>query len=285
MGGQFTEYDDERCPHYAQFAANLNRVDFDVIYWLFFFTVIGILFVASWIYQSTMIYRDKPGYREDKFRKKLKASLAWCTVLFLVAAVMLVIEVYALLALQFCDGEDLMSLYWSTWTMLQLGSEIAILGIDLALWHHIYDIRHPLWALALGTPVLVVAGFGHVMQLALRMFYKRARARRRARKASASNTANNSDSEEKTEGEATQASSSSNSIKPEVEQIDDRSSVDLEAGQPMYLTLDVGDDERVRQWPSFVGVAGDGKTILQLTMHADAAPAAGNNSRDSSDMA
>lgn len=90
-----------------------------------------------------MTYKDHPEYREDLFRRKLKRSLICCTGLFLLAAVFLVMEVFALLALQFCDGEDLMSLYWSTWTMLQLGSEIAILGIVLALWHHLCDVRHP----------------------------------------------------------------------------------------------------------------------------------------------
>lgn len=52
MGGQFTPTDPVRCPHYAQFASRLDRIHFDGIYWTFFFLVIGILFVSSWIYQS-----------------------------------------------------------------------------------------------------------------------------------------------------------------------------------------------------------------------------------------
>ncbi|KAL7627971.1 hypothetical protein AAE478_002167 [Parahypoxylon ruwenzoriense] len=200
-----------------------------------------------------MTYREKPGHCEAVFRRKLKTGLAWCTLLFLIAAVLLVIEVYALLALQFCDGEDLMALYWSTWTMLQLGSEIAILGIDMALWHHLCGVRLPLWALALGTPVLVVAGFGHVIQVALRIFYKRAKAHRRERKASTS------------EKVVIAASSSSGaSVKPGRLQIDDQPGA-LEAGQAVYFTLDVGDDERVRRWPCFVGMMADGKSLVQAT--------------------
>ncbi|KAI1379604.1 hypothetical protein F4677DRAFT_337703 [Hypoxylon crocopeplum] len=258
MGGQFTPYDPVRCPHYAQFAAGLDRPHFDGIYWTFFFMVIGILFISSWIYQSTMRFRDKPGFSEDKFLRKVKISLVWCTVLFLLAAVLLVIEVFTLLALQFCDGEDLMSLYWSTWTMLQLGSEMAILGICLALWHHLFDVRHPLWALALGTPVLVVAGFGHVLHLVLRMFYKRARARRQACK----------EGRDGEKGESDATPSQANTIKPEVEQVDlaPRDSGIFEAGQTVYLAMDVGDDERVRQWPSFVRTV-DGKAIVQLSVH------------------
>ncbi|ORY62215.1 uncharacterized protein BCR38DRAFT_517587 [Pseudomassariella vexata] len=179
MGGQFTPYDPARCEHYAHFAARLDRVHFDALYWVFFFSIIAVLFLASWIYQWTMLYKEKPDFNEAIFRKKLKLAMAYCSSLFLIAAVMLVIEVFALLALQFCDGEDLMSLYWSTWAMLQLGSEIAILGIVLALWHQICDIRHPLWALALGTPVLVVAGFGHVIAVCVESIWKKAKEKRK----------------------------------------------------------------------------------------------------------
>lgn len=52
-------------------------------------------------------------------------------------------EAYSLLALQFCDGEDLITLYWSTWTMLQVGSLIAIVGIILTLGHNLRNRKHP----------------------------------------------------------------------------------------------------------------------------------------------
>jgi hypothetical protein len=52
-------------------------------------------------------------------------------------------EAFALLALQFCDGEDLMPLYWSTWTMIQVGSLIAMVGIILALLHSLHNRQHP----------------------------------------------------------------------------------------------------------------------------------------------
>ncbi|KAI1386738.1 uncharacterized protein F4822DRAFT_325399 [Hypoxylon trugodes] len=262
MGGQFTPYDPLRCPHYAQFASGLDRIHFDGIYWTFFFTVIGILFVSSWIYQSTMMYKEKPEYNEVAFRRKLKSSLAWCTSLFLVAAVLLVIEVFALLALQFCDGEDLMSLYWSTWTMLQLGSEIAILGIVMALWHNLCNFKLPLWTLALGTPVLVVAGIGHVIHVAFRMLFKKAKAKRQARK-SGSNVTSAAPSVMMTDT-ATACSVRSDSVKPEQEHTDQLSVI--EAGRAMRFMMDVGDDERVKQWPSFVGMA-DGKAIVQMTVY------------------
>ncbi|KAI0889282.1 uncharacterized protein GGS22DRAFT_69515 [Annulohypoxylon maeteangense] len=255
MGGQFSPKDPKRCPHYARFAAHLDRPQFDGIYWTFFCSVILILFVSSWIFQSTMRYREKPEHCESTFRRKLKISLAWCTSLFLLAAILLVFEVFALLALQFCDGEDLMSLYWSTWTMLQLGSEIAILGINLAMWHHLFNVRQPLWALALGTPVLVVAGLGHIIHVAFRVFYKKAKENRRASREVRSNTARKM-------ADVSASTSTAPSIKPEREHVDQAS--DLIAGQTMCFAIDVGDDERVRQWPSFVGMSG-GKAIVRLT--------------------
>ncbi|KAI2464565.1 hypothetical protein F4781DRAFT_67456 [Annulohypoxylon bovei var. microspora] len=255
MGGQFSPKDPLRCSHYAQFAAHLDRRHFDGIYWTFFFLVVFVLFVASWIYQSVMRYREKPEYCEDTFRRKLKVSLAWCTALFLIAAILLVFEVFSLLALQFCDGEDLMSLYWSTWTMLQLGSEIAILGINLALWHQLCNVRQPLWALALGTPVLVVAGLGHLIHLAFRIFYKKAKESRRASREVNSNAVREM-------VDVSTSTSSAPSIKPEHKHVDQTSAI--LAGQTVCFSIDVGDDERVRRWPSFVGMSG-GKAIVRLT--------------------
>ncbi|KAI0111747.1 hypothetical protein F4814DRAFT_364918 [Daldinia grandis] len=260
MGGQFTPFDPLRCPHYAQFASRLDRIHFDGIYWTLFFLVIGILFASSWVYQSTMMYREKHGFCEDEFRRRVKIGLAWCTLLFLIAAVFLVVEVFALLALQFCDGEDLMALYWATWTMLQLGSEIAILGVVLALWHHLSNVRLPLWALALGTPVLVVAGFGHVIQVALRMFYDRARARRRARRDAGG--ADDAEAGEKREDDGSLCSSA----KPEQEHSRPR-----ENELCLYFAMDVGDDERVRKWPCFAGIS-NGKSIIRLSTYSGDSP-------------
>ncbi len=63
-----------------------------------------------------------------------------CTVISIVAVVM---ETFTLLALQFCDGEDLIMLYWSTWSMLQIGSVVAICGVMLSVFHSLRDRKHP----------------------------------------------------------------------------------------------------------------------------------------------
>ncbi|KAK3496699.1 uncharacterized protein B0T23DRAFT_401949 [Neurospora hispaniola] len=177
MAGGFEPIDPEQCQHYAHFAAHLNRTAFDGIYWSLFVFVIIMLFLASWKYSGTCEALANSRAGTKHYRHKMQRCLLICTGYFLLSIIALVMEVYALLALQFCDGEDLMSLYWSTWTMLQVGSLIAILGIILAAFNAIRDRKNPPWALALGTPVLVVAGIGHAFHGAMRKRVQRVRSR------------------------------------------------------------------------------------------------------------
>ncbi|RYO76277.1 hypothetical protein DL766_000536 [Monosporascus sp. MC13-8B] len=254
----------EKCAHYAAFMSHLDRKHFDALYWALFFVVLFSLFASSWIYQRTMMLRNKPHVEEAALRKKLRVALALSAAIFLATAAICVVEVYALLALQFCDGEDLMSLFWSTWTMLQLGSEIAILGVVLALWHSIVEIRHPVWALALGTPVLVVAGFGHVIQYFCELYWKRAKDRRRQRSVSRSTATLTMEKEP--------VSPSDTSIKLEEERDEEpmrQTRLLKPQGTHLYFTIDVGKDERIKTWPSFVGMS-DGRAVLRLMLMPEA---------------
>ncbi|KAI1426392.1 hypothetical protein F5Y12DRAFT_794288 [Xylaria sp. FL1777] len=255
MAGNFDHQDPSRCQHYAQFASSLDRIHLEALYWTFFFLVIMALFSSSWFFQWTMKYRDDPNFTMERFRKRLTVSLVCTLGIFLIAVVILAIEVYTLLAIQFCEQEDLISLYWATWTTLQLGSEIAILGVSLALWHHLWDMEHPLWALALGTPVLVVAGFGHLLSLVLRQFYHKAKARSRSNK-TRSTTAS-------LKGPELSSHTTVEKIQVQSEK-GVKSIPDLELGQKIYFAMDVGDDERMQQWPCFVCVA-DGKAVVRMT--------------------
>lgn len=66
-----------------------------------------------------------------------------CMLCLACSIVTVVMEVFSLLALQFCDGEVLMSLYWSTWTMMQVGALVAVCGIIVALLHIHRDRKEP----------------------------------------------------------------------------------------------------------------------------------------------
>lgn len=76
----------------------------------------------------------------------------------------MILEVFAALHIEFCDGEDLMQLYWGFWSILQVGSLIAILGVMLQFWIVLGNVTTPSWAVALGTPVLVFAALGWIFR-------------------------------------------------------------------------------------------------------------------------
>ncbi|POS83731.1 hypothetical protein EPUL_004804, partial [Erysiphe pulchra] len=84
-----------------------------------------------------------------------------------------VLECFAIFNIEYCIGEDLMQLYWSLWSILQIGSNIAILGVILQFWIILGDVETPSWAVALGTPVLVFAALAFL----LKELWKKASAR------------------------------------------------------------------------------------------------------------
>ena len=73
----------------------------------------------------------------------MKKCFYICGLYASISVVAVVMEVYALMALQFCDGEDLMPLYWSTWTMMQVGSLIAVFGILLSVSNSLRGRKNP----------------------------------------------------------------------------------------------------------------------------------------------
>lgn len=92
---------------------------------------------------------------------KMLSITSLCLIL---SATATVFECFALFNIEFCDGEDLMQLYWGFWSVLQVGSNIAILGVMVQFWIVLGDVETPSWAVALGTPVLVFAALGFVFR-------------------------------------------------------------------------------------------------------------------------
>lgn len=87
--------------------------------------------------------------------------------------VTVIMEAFAAFSIQFCDGEDLMMLYWGFWTLIQVGSLIAIFGIMLNQWYSLREKELPPWNVALGTPVLVIAALGHAWQSCVRTVWRK----------------------------------------------------------------------------------------------------------------
>ncbi|KAK7424620.1 hypothetical protein QQZ08_008503 [Neonectria magnoliae] len=163
----------ELCLKYAQFASHMVRWQFKIIYWSLFFSNLFVLFLASWTYTRGQDTLERFSTSSSKRYKRLRQSIFLCLGCVAVSTAIVIMEAYAIMALQFCDGEDLISLYWSTWTMIQVGSLIAMVGIILALLNSLNNRRHPPWALALGTPVLVIAGLLHLIHSCTRQRIKK----------------------------------------------------------------------------------------------------------------
>ncbi|PNY27830.1 Uncharacterized protein TCAP_02233 [Tolypocladium capitatum] len=176
MAGHFKP-DPELCHQYAQFASHMVRWQFKVIYWTMFITNLLVLFFASWLYTKGQLALEKYSPQAHKRASVLRTYILLCLGCVALSTVIVVMEAYALLALQFCDGENLMSLYWSTWTMTQAGSLIAMIGIILAFLNSLRNRKHPPWALALGTPVLVIAGVLHLFHDCTKLRVKKMRGR------------------------------------------------------------------------------------------------------------
>ncbi|GJC80101.1 hypothetical protein CT0861_08691 [Colletotrichum tofieldiae] len=175
----FTPYDPVRCAHYARFASHLDRWQFDLLYWLLFVFNLFILFLAAWNYTRTLDAVSELPETDAKRKKAIKRCIWFNLFCVCVSLATVIMEVFTLMALQFCDGEDLMSLYWSTFTMIQVGSLIAVCGVILALVHQLRQRKNPPWALALGTPVLVIAGLFHYFHMCLARRVKKAASRKR----------------------------------------------------------------------------------------------------------
>ena len=89
-----------------------------------------------------------------------------------------VFECFAAFNIEYCEGEDLMQLYWGFWSVMQVGSNIAIMGVMLQFWIVLGDHETPSWAVALGTPVLVFAALGFVLRAIGKQTWDRCRGRR-----------------------------------------------------------------------------------------------------------
>lgn len=153
-----------QCEYYGSFMHELSRPKAEAMYWILFIFVLCLLFSSSWYYGRVMERIENMTVGDAKRQRLIYNCFYKTLICGGLALITAILEAFDLLTLQFCDQEPLASLYWSTWTVLQVGAVVAIFGISLHVRHMIKGSRPPPWALALGTPVLVVAGLGHYFQ-------------------------------------------------------------------------------------------------------------------------
>jgi hypothetical protein len=100
----------------------------------------------------------------------VNAITSVCAVL---AVISTIVEAFAVLALEYCDGENLTQFYWAFWGLIQVGACIALIGLAVYHIRSLNDKDHPPWMIALGTPVLVIAGLGHLLVLGVRALLRK----------------------------------------------------------------------------------------------------------------
>ncbi|PQE19334.1 Cytosolic Fe-S cluster assembly factor CFD1 protein [Rutstroemia sp. NJR-2017a BVV2] len=115
--------------------------------------------------EKTLPPSEASSKRHRRRNRRLRVHyLSIASLCFIFALISVIFEVFAAFQIQYCDGEDLMQLYWGFWSILQVGSLIAILGVMLQFWIVLGNVTTPSWAVALGTPVLVFAALGWIFR-------------------------------------------------------------------------------------------------------------------------
>ncbi|KAG4025493.1 hypothetical protein MFRU_056g00080 [Monilinia fructicola] len=171
MTGKFTLKDPVRCAHYARFFQHITLAQANVIFWSLFVFVLVLMCISSIQHHKsnhlTELLKTTPSSSPRHLRRIQRRRIHYLSIVslcFLLALISIILEVFALLNIEYCDGEDLIQLYWGFWSILQVGSLIAILGVMLQFWIVLGNVQTPSWAVALGTPVLVFAALGYIFR-------------------------------------------------------------------------------------------------------------------------
>ncbi|PHH76768.1 hypothetical protein CDD82_3861 [Ophiocordyceps australis] len=167
------ELDPQLCVQYAQFAARMEGSQYRAVYWSLFAINLVLLFVASCVFIKAQSAAEKLAAEPDERTRALHKYMLFGLTCVAFSTGIVVVETFMLLGLQFCEGENLMTLYWTSWTIMQIGTVVATIGIIIALVHSLRRSKPPPWGLALGTPILIAAGLMNLLQDLLRRKSKR----------------------------------------------------------------------------------------------------------------
>ncbi|KAF7912820.1 uncharacterized protein EAF01_001841 [Botrytis porri] len=168
----------EKCLKHGHFMHNLNASAVKSIFWILFLIVLIMLTIATSVFTKSAhiathirnaelhptISRDLSprllSISKEKQRRTQIRCIYVSSLCLVVAIICTVFEAFAASSLIFCHELDMAFLYWSFWTLLQVGSTIAIFGIGLAqLWSYLGRESLPV-NVAIGTPVLIIAWLG-----------------------------------------------------------------------------------------------------------------------------
>ncbi|CAG8953228.1 hypothetical protein HYFRA_00003430 [Hymenoscyphus fraxineus] len=162
---------EDKCEEYPQFMRGLNHRDAHVAFWVLFALVILLMCGVSCSYamshdcEANGCRRKCNQASEQHKRTKITCQnrcLFTSIGLTIAATTALAFGACAGLNMQFCHEEDLMVFIWAMWSVIQLGSVLAMWGVVLHQLRARFSNGRPSpWNVALGTGVLVIAGLGH----------------------------------------------------------------------------------------------------------------------------
>jgi hypothetical protein len=119
------------------------------------------------LYKKRLRHTEEERKQHEEKVTKHKMSAILCllktSALLIVVMACDIFQVIAIFAIQHCHHEDLLPLYWPVWTLLGLGSTIAMVGVCINQVYGLLEQELPPFGTALGTPVLVVCAIGHLL--------------------------------------------------------------------------------------------------------------------------
>ncbi len=171
--------DEQKCAKYALFMRTFSRTKAEGVYWGFLCLIGAGLIISSAAYNHAMREyeafqkeRDSeagyvtwsPEALKEKERAHRRATIG-CFIVscicFATCATSVCMQCLAMNNLQFCSGEDFMYFYTSLLGTLSIGATIAILGVCVHQFCGLGDLKHPVWAVGLGTPVSLICAIAH----------------------------------------------------------------------------------------------------------------------------
>ncbi|TVY31415.1 hypothetical protein LCER1_G009398, partial [Lachnellula cervina] len=136
MPSLFTAKDHKRCSHYARFMQHLNVAQANAIFWLLFIAVLVLMCVAAYQHHRSSTIPPHRSRRPPPNPPLPTAHTATPAPLpghrdALLPPLHLLHRARVLRALQHpvLRRRDLMQLYWGFWSVVQVGSLMAITGV------------------------------------------------------------------------------------------------------------------------------------------------------------
>lgn len=159
----------QECKKYGTFMRPVPNAAQEVFFWVPFTIVIILLTLAAISYEkSERAYWHGKHHPDEAEELKLKQrryrilSVIFTTILAILVILCVVLEGLAGCALTYCGQHKLIWFYWGMWTLTQVGSLIAIIGVTVHQWACLGEHDVPPWNVALGTPILVITGIAHI---------------------------------------------------------------------------------------------------------------------------